>query len=236
MKCNKEGLQIIKDSEGLRLDAYLCASNVLTWGWGHTGPDVAMGKSITLDEAERLLREDISKFEGIVKDCLSHVELNENQFSALVSLCFNCGSAPIQKGNTIRKCLDAGNYQGAANAFLLWVKGGGKTLPGLVTRRHKERDLFLKPVKEEELNNRLYIFKTTQDTWLKNKPVQSSELPKDKKLPLRAASYSVGYLIGEESNHLEVDLIQLEVPEFSIGQYYIFKDHVEVYEMKELDM
>jgi GH24 family phage-related lysozyme (muramidase) len=238
MKINNEGLQIIKDSEGLRLKAYRCSSNILTVGWGHTGPDVYESTVITTERADLLLRQDVAKFEEMVRTMLSNIKLNENQFSALVSLCFNCGSDPIRDGNTIRRCLDNKQYDKAADGFLLWVKGGGVTLPGLVTRRQRERELFLKPVKEHEENNKLYVFKTTENTWLKSKPVQSSELDDKCRAPLNVMSYSVGFLLGVENNHLKVDLIQVEVPEFSIlpDTQYLFKDHIEVYELSKVDL
>ena len=135
---NKE---IIKQSEGLRLEAYLCPAGVLTIGYGHTGSDVREGSRVSREEAENLLTRDLERFE---KDILKmvKVELTQNQFDALVSFTYNVGSGAL-KTSTLLKKLNAGNYMEAADEFLKWTKAGGKELPGLVKRRRTERALFL---------------------------------------------------------------------------------------------
>jgi GH24 family phage-related lysozyme (muramidase) len=74
---------------------------------------------------------------------------NENQFSAMVSMAYNVGIEAFT-GSSVARLFNAGNVQGAADAFRLWVKGTIKgqkvTLPGLVKRREAERQLFLRPV------------------------------------------------------------------------------------------
>jgi lysozyme len=70
------------------------------------------------------------------------VRLTQSMFDALVSLCYNCGPAPVQKGKTIGNALRAGDYDEAAEGFHLWVKQAGITLPGLVRRRADEVSLF----------------------------------------------------------------------------------------------
>jgi lysozyme len=144
---NEAGLALIKKYEGLYLEAYQCGANVWTIGWGHTA-GVKQGDRITKDEAESLLREDVRRFESGVKLQLKYLgldesELNENQFSALVSLCFNCGLIPLNKDNTIGRSLVKRNYLAAADGFLLWRKAGGRVLKGLVRRRQEEKELFL---------------------------------------------------------------------------------------------
>ena len=135
---NKE---IIKQSEGLRLEAYLCPAGVLTIGYGHTGSDVKEGSRVSREEAENLLTRDLERFE---KDILKmvKVELTQNQFDALVSFTYNVGSGAL-KGSTLLKKLNVGSYMEAADEFLKWTKAGGKELPGLVKRRRTERALFL---------------------------------------------------------------------------------------------
>ncbi|MEO1522855.1 MAG: lysozyme [Cyanobacteria bacterium J06633_2] len=155
LHCNEAGLTIIKEREGLRLFAYTCSAGVATIGFGATrinGSPVKLGMSITKEQAEDLLAIDIKRFESGIKLALKSIEvpeewLNENQFSALVSLCYNCGLAPLREGNTIAKALQGKDYDAAADGFLLWNKAGGKVLNGLVRRREDERQLFLTPVK-----------------------------------------------------------------------------------------
>jgi lysozyme len=144
-KINTAGIKILKEFEGLRLNAYQCPAGVWTIGYGCTH-QVLPGMSITEAEAEAFLRKELAKFEEGVERILGHIPLNENQFSALVSLTFNCGLATIEQGKTIRRKLEARDYQGAADGFLLWNQGGGRVLPGLVKRREMERKLFLSEV------------------------------------------------------------------------------------------
>jgi lysozyme len=106
MKTSVEGLNLIKDYEGLRLEAYYCPSGILTIGYGHTGPDVWVSMVITESEAERLLQQDLAKFEDGVKEFIT-VPLNQNQFDALVSFTYNVGIGALQN-STLRKRLNAG--------------------------------------------------------------------------------------------------------------------------------
>lgn len=144
MKCNEKGLALIRDSEGLRLTSYKCPAGVWTIGHGHTGPDVGPGNKISEETAERLLLKDVAIAEQGVRN-LVRVPLNENQFSALVSFIFNLGETKIRNTTTIL-VLNKGDYQDFAKRLLLWTKSRGIELSGLVSRRQKEKALFLEPV------------------------------------------------------------------------------------------
>lgn len=128
--------------EGCKLKAYLCPANVWTIGYGHTGSDVKEGMVITQAEAERLLLKDLDRFCAAVERLVT-VPLNDNQFAALVSLCFNIGEGAFAKSTLLRK-LNAKDIIGATQEFPKWNKGGGKVLPGLVKRREDEQRLFIK--------------------------------------------------------------------------------------------
>ena len=134
--------QVIKDHEGLRLTAYQDGGGVWTIGYGHTGSDVREGLTIPLSEAERLLTRDLRTAEWHVTR-LVKVKLTQNQFDALVSFVYNVGGDAFEK-STMLRLLNAGEYEGAANQFLRWNKDNGKVVQGLINRRIKERDLFLK--------------------------------------------------------------------------------------------
>ena len=140
---NMAGLELIKSFEGCRLTAYKCPAGVWTIGYGHTGPDVKSGKTITFTEAEQLLKGDLDKFEDGVEKGIGTAAVTENQFAAMVSLAFNIGLGGFLK-STVLRMHKAGKYELAANAFLLWINGGGRQLPGLVRRRKAERTLYLK--------------------------------------------------------------------------------------------
>jgi lysozyme len=144
MKINNKGLQIAKDSEGLSLKAYVCPADVVTIGWGTTkypnGSAIQIGDQITVEMADEYLARDCKHAEEVVTKKVK-VDLNENQFSALVSLVYNIGSGNFSK-STLLKSLNAGDYSEASEQFLVWRKGGGKVLKGLEIRRAKEKELF----------------------------------------------------------------------------------------------
>ena len=143
---NEIGLKLIAQFEGCYLQAYLCPANVWTIGIGTTiypnGVKVKKGDKCTLEQAHEYLAHDMIEFEKTVNDSVK-VPLSQNQFDALVSLAYNIGSTAF-KNSTLLKKLNAKDYQGAADQFLRWNKGGGKVLKGLVSRRESERALFLK--------------------------------------------------------------------------------------------
>jgi len=135
--------KIVAEFEGLRLEAYLCPAGVLTIGYGHTGPDVFHGQVITKEEAADLLYTDLNKFRQAVVS-LVDVPLNSNQFGALVSFVYNVGIGAFKASTLLRK-LNQEDYEGAANEFKRWNKGGGQVLRGLVRRRAAEEALFRLP-------------------------------------------------------------------------------------------
>lgn len=143
-KCNQAGINIICESEELYLKAYLCPKGIPTIGYGHTKTvtheDVKNGRIITENEADRLFLQDVmdacKDVETLVK-----VRLNDNQFSALVSLVFNIGEGQFKNSTMLRK-LNQSNYPAASAEFKRWKYCKGKVLAGLVKRRQKEEDLF----------------------------------------------------------------------------------------------
>ena len=134
------GLKLITLFEGCELTAYQDAVGVWTIGYGHT-VDVHQGMTINQTQADRLLQEDLSRFEAAVEEAVT-VGLNENQFGALVSFTFNLGSGSLSE-STLLHLLNAGDLRGAANEFPRWNKAGGQPLLGLTRRRLAERALFL---------------------------------------------------------------------------------------------
>lgn len=135
------GIDLIKRFEGFRSNAYLCPGNIWTIGYGHTATAKA-GMTITKQYAEILLVEDIKKFQSLVSQKVT-VELNQNQFDALVSFTFNVGSSAFTN-STLRRLLNRGEYDLTAKEFHRWIYANGTKLPGLVRRRQAEYDLFTK--------------------------------------------------------------------------------------------
>jgi lysozyme len=140
LKISKDGIDLIKSFEGLRLEAYLDSVGIPTIGYGHT-KGVKLGQKITEQEAEDLLRNDLDEFERGVSSLIRNAK--QNQFDAMVSLAFNVGLGNFKKSSVL-KWFNLGEYQTAADSFLLWNKAGGQVLPGLTRRRKAERELFLK--------------------------------------------------------------------------------------------
>jgi lysozyme len=134
------GLKLLTTFEGCELNSYDDSVGVWTIGYGHTA-GVVPGMSITQEKAEELLRQDLEQFESFVAD-LAEVELSSDQFSALVCFCFNVGPEAFRE-STLRRLLNEGNFEGAAQQFLRWNKGDGKPMLGLTRRRLAEQALFL---------------------------------------------------------------------------------------------
>lgn len=145
MKLSKAGLDLLKESEGFRAEAYQDAGGVWTIGYGTT-KDVQPGDTCTEDEAALWLRRDVLSAEWAVM-ALVEVPLTQGQFDALVDFTYNLGSDALAKSTLLKK-LNNKDYRGAADEFPRWVYAGNQVLPGLVTRRGKEMALFLSPEKE----------------------------------------------------------------------------------------
>ena len=139
MKISLEGLSLIKKFEGCKLQAYYCSGGVLTIGYGHTG-GVKETDVITQEEADKLLKGDVLRFEKYVEDNVK-VELDQNQFDALVAWTFNLGVGNL-KSSTMLKKLNNGEFESVPFEMRRWNKAGGKTLDGLIRRRQAESLLF----------------------------------------------------------------------------------------------
>ena len=133
MRTSQKGINLIKEFEGCRLKAYKCPAGVWTIGYGHTS-NVKPNQSITREEAERLLREDLRMYEHHVENTVKG--LNLNQFDALVSFTYNCVSGCLKqltKGRTLKQI---------GEKIILYDKANGKPLAGLTRRRKAEQALY----------------------------------------------------------------------------------------------
>lgn len=122
-------------SEGLRLTTYKDSGGINTIGYGHTGPEVKPGMTITRKRAEELLIEDVYTHGQRVKKCV-RVPMAQEEFDALNDFAFNVGVSRAC-GSTLLKKLNAEDYNGFCNGYIKWAYAGGKKLDGLVTRRQK---------------------------------------------------------------------------------------------------
>ena len=142
MNYSKTGEELTKRFEGLKLSAYRDSVGVLTIGYGHTGPDVFEGQTITEEEADALLVQDTQDAVAAVNRLVT-AALTQGQFDALVDFVFNLGAGRLE-GSTLLELLNEGDYEGAAAQFERWSHAGGKVLAGLLRRRQAEADLFLR--------------------------------------------------------------------------------------------
>ncbi|MCH7339871.1 lysozyme [Acinetobacter higginsii] len=146
MSISAHGINLITSFEDLKLHAYDDGVGVWSIGFGTTvyptGVRVKQGDYCTLEQAKSFFQHDLKYFQKAINEAVT-VPLSQNQFDALVSLAYNIGSNAF-KNSTLLKYLNALAYQDAADQFLVWNKGGGKVLKGLVRRREAERKLFLR--------------------------------------------------------------------------------------------
>jgi lysozyme len=167
VKLSKAGEDLMHKYEGFRSRPYLCPAHIWTIGYGHVlyqeqirlpvvrveGKDTPMirkemplkpedNRVWTKTEIDELFRTDVGTFERGVLRLVPGCVGRQGSFDALVSISFNFGLGNLQR-STIRMRANRGDWEGAAEAFRVWTKGGGKVLPGLVKRREAEIALFL---------------------------------------------------------------------------------------------
>jgi len=167
VKLSKAGEDLMHKYEGFRARPYLCPAHIWTIGYGHVLyqeqirlPVVRVEGKVTpmirkeyplkpednrvwtKTEINELFRTDVGTFERGVLRLVPGVAGRQGSFDALVSISYNFGLGNLQR-STIRMRANRGDWEGAADAFRVWTKGGGKVLPGLVKRREAEIALFL---------------------------------------------------------------------------------------------
>ena len=177
MKISAAGIELLKQFEGCRLTAYQDSVGVWTIGFGTT-TGVKEGQTISQVKAEEYLRFDLAIFEKAVTESLK-VPVNQNQFDALVSFTYNVGVSAFRSSTLLNLINEKTDKKVVAAEFSKWVKAGNQTLPGLVSRRKAESELFLKGAKNDVLAHTILA---QRDTWLKRKPGQTSDLTPEQKL------------------------------------------------------
>lgn len=166
------GIKLIQGFEGCRLKAYHDSVRVLTIGFGHTR-NVKEGQTITQAQADELFEKDLQRFVDGVNKAVK-VEINQNQFDALVSFSFNLGLGSLSSSELL-SFVNKKEFAHAAAEFSKWCHAGGKVLPGLVRRRKAEEELFLKAIPKPAI-------KHTSIVEYLNAHHQASDFPSRKKL------------------------------------------------------
>ena len=157
MKVDERVIEMVKHHEGVRLRPYRCPALLWTVGVGHVIDPRHIGvkleerknlpipdgwdRTLSMDEVNQILAQDLARFEaGVLRLCPNG--LTPGRFGALTSFAFNAGLGNLQR-SSIRMKHNRGDYEEAAEAFMMWTKAAGKELPGLVKRRKDERNLYL---------------------------------------------------------------------------------------------
>ena len=127
MKTSEKGIELIKRFEGCRLTAYKCPAGVLTIGYGHTYGVKPLMK-ITQQQADTLLKGDLMIFEAGIN--VLNLNINQNQFDALVSFAFNLGLNALNRSTLLKKIRLNPNDNTIKDEFLKWCYAAGKKLDG----------------------------------------------------------------------------------------------------------
>ena len=146
MRTSDAGRKFIEGWEGLYLHTYDDGTGVMTIGYGHTSaagaPHVYHGMRITAAEADQILASDLAAVELDVNHFVK-VPINQNQFDVLVSFDFNTGA--LGRSNVLRS-INSNRFSEVPADLMMWVRGGGRVMQGLVNRRRAEAALFVRPM------------------------------------------------------------------------------------------
>lgn len=138
----KKSRELIKEFEGFRAKPYTDSGGVWTIGYGTTKGVNKDTPVVTEAQADALLARDIASTEMAINRGVK-VPLSDNQRAALISFVYNIGSGAFAR-STLLRMLNNGHYEQAAWQILRWDKVKGKVVSGLVARRLKEKELFMK--------------------------------------------------------------------------------------------
>ena len=176
---SQNGINFIKQWEGLFLKSYDDGVGVWTIGYGHT-KGVKSGQTITLEQAEQFLKDDLKEFENAVNSL--GLSLTQNQFDSLVSFLFNVGTGALSTEYKIGRDLKSGNLNNVPSDMLAWCNGGGHYIQGLYNRRVAEANLFkehsvanitsnIKALRESDFSEMSKVFQngsTSEQIWTSN--------------------------------------------------------------------
>jgi lysozyme len=134
---------LCKQFEGYRAKPYLCPAGVPTIGYGSTyyadGRKVALtDPSMSEPDAAALLLQELhhTYLPGVLRQC-PVLLTDERKCNAIVDFAYNLGTGRLQT-STLKRKINAQDWDGAKEQLMLWTKGGGRVLPGLVKRRVAE--------------------------------------------------------------------------------------------------
>ena len=140
MKISEEGLSELAQREGVRTKAYRDTRGIWTIGIGHTSaagpPDVYEGLELTTEQVMDLFAKDIGQYEDCVNSSVKS-ELTQNQFDALVSICYNIGTGGFSKSSIVRDINSGADLRTIDSAIMMWNKPSE-----ILSRRQSEVNEF----------------------------------------------------------------------------------------------
>ena len=139
MKASIDAYELIKQFEGLRLEAYLCPAGIWTIGYGHTS-GVSPNSFITIQEADEYLHRDVATIEMQLNKL--NLSLRQCQWDAIVSFVFNVGIGNFKSSTLLAKIRTNPDDNSIMDEFLRWVYANGKVMKGLQKRRLAEMKLY----------------------------------------------------------------------------------------------
>lgn len=226
MRTSRSGVDLIKSLEGLRLTSYLDSVGVPTIGYGHTGPEVALGQKIDHQHAEVVLRKDLVRFETAVEE-LVKVELNQHQFDALVSFAFNVGINAFKNSTLLKRLNNKEDLSTVVKQELpRWNKGlNNKVLEGLTRRRIREVELFCAPLPLAKTGT--VTIRSRHHTMLKKQPIMAAELkPNEKAKIIQNRVIANCTVLERKNNHTLLEL------GYKLGTWWVYDAHWEgLYEL-----
>lgn len=231
MKPSKDCLDLIKSFEGYHkrladgsAAAYLDPVNVPTIGWGTIrypdGKAVRLGDVRTEAQCTQYLAHEVEGKAAAVEK-LVKVPLTQSMFDALVSFAYNVGTGALAD-STLLRVLNAGNYEGAGQQLLVWNKGGGRVLPGLVRRRDAEMALFFRDGKSAggAPPAKPTTIVAVSGTYLKKEAIPAAELSKDEKVQVPVGqAYQIVWQGKEADKHVKVSLA------YNGGNWFVYAPH-----------
>ena len=133
---------LCRQFEGFRSAPYLCPAGIPTIGYGSThyqdGTPVTLADApVTREQADIMLMGELARCAASVRRLCPALEADARRFCAVVDFVYNLGAGRLQT-STLRRRLNAQDWDGAREQLMRWVRGGGRVLPGLVARRRAE--------------------------------------------------------------------------------------------------
>lgn len=143
----------IKGKEGCSLTAYKNPGETnWTIGYGHCDETIKEGDTITQEEADALFLSDIAAFEEAVRNIESRYgyELTQNEFDALLSLCYNFGthwveyySSSWRLARYIKNDFHKVEPLELVDSMAVLCNAGTVIYEGLISRRFEEAKILL---------------------------------------------------------------------------------------------